>query len=506
MDTGRIKGDNTVLRGFVIATCIICTFVLGPKHLAIFGSYYDFFMNREIFQDYESWVIKENDNVGLFWKYMNLFAVLGYAATAIVLFFNRFHARTRSLSAALTDIIAYGLAMILIPLDYAICMVGSRSYKVDLHSAAFVFEALAFAFFTVAFVIYLVSFIRMRGHFDPGSLNIGKHLVFILIFILPCVFVIKAIKLSVDYAPNYGLFKVNSDEYDLNIDNMLYNYSHGAIEYDGALYINSKNEDGVTYSIDKLDADGNLTHLTDIDSWQYDIYDGKVYYPVETTDGMVFMYSIMSKDLETGETDVIYSDSLVDGSIKNTNESTQANVSVFKIKDGFLYYNILITGYYRTIYCFDLANDPYTRQLFVSDIRSIGSGPELTYEFLYNYKRVLYVQGRPCIYRGNTYYTLSSDALYNEDTQQYEVAYFIYESGHEELYSSYNIDGSSFYGDSFYLYNCETGDIIEFNITTEEASIIANVENTDPGSHHKIYIYGDHLLLKSDNMSVYIDI
>ena len=52
-------GENANLRGTVIAACIICAILLFSKHADIFHSYYDKYMEREVFRH-------SADELGLF--------------------------------------------------------------------------------------------------------------------------------------------------------------------------------------------------------------------------------------------------------------------------------------------------------------------------------------------------------------------------------------------------------------------------------------------------------
>lgn len=497
-DNIKSYGERNVFRGAVIIACVLCAIILGINHTSIFHSHYDSFMKREIFAEYEGWTItSEDDNVGIFWKYMNFFIVLGYVVTPFILFFNISNARKKTVSAAVTDLIAYGFLALSIPVDLAVCMIGSRSYIVDLVSFIFVFEVLAFALFVSAFVCCILSCIKTRGSFNPGNNTALRIVIVVMLLLLPCLNLAKAIKLSADYAPNYGLFKVDSTGYDPIVDSMLFNYDNGGIEYEGALYICSKLGIDEGYSIDKLDAQGNLVHVTDIDSsarhFRYDVYNGKIYYMTEVEEELLIYYEILSKDIETGEIEVLYRGSSVD----------MGRVDMFRVKDGFLYYHVS-GDRDHSIYCFDLDNSPSERQLFVSDIRYMFDRDELMCAFLYNYLKEPGGTHAPYVYADDIRYTVDIDVADDADAG-FPVMTTLYASS-QEVFSSAHIDGFTYSDGYYFFYNEASGDMIRYATDTEEVQVIANVEVTDPGSYHTLYIFGDHLLLKSKEMSAVIDI
>ena len=497
MDSLKPYGVNMVHRRVVIAACVLCAFVLGHHHISIFHSYYDHFMVREIFQSYEEWTIDPNNDIGLFWKYMNFFIVLGYVVTPFILFFNISSAKKMMRSAAITDLIAYGFLTLSVPVDFLVCMIGSRSYVIDFLSFTFVFEVLAFVFFTFSFVICILSCLKTRGGFDHGHSHVPVSVILILLLVIPCVNLIKAVKLAADYAPNYGLFKVDSTGYDPIVDSMLFNYDNGGIEYEGALYICSKLGIDEGYSIDKLDAQGNLVHVTDIDSsarhFRYDVYNGKIYYMTEVEEELLIYYEILSKDIETGEIEVLYRGSSVD----------MGRVDMFRVKDGFLYYRVR-GDRDHSIYCFDLDNSPSERQLFVSDIRYMFDRDELMCAFLYNYLKEPVGTYAPYVYADDIRYTVDIDVADDADAG-FPVMTTLYASS-QEVFSSAHIDGFTYSDGYYYFYNEASGDMIRYATDTEEVQVIANVEVTDPGSYHTLYIFGDHLLLKSKEISAVIDI
>ena len=495
----NIKGynENKVLRGSAIAACIICAFILGHNHTSIFHSYYDHFMVREIFRDYEHWTIGLNDNVGLFWKYLNFFVVSSYIVVPLILFFNIADARKRTRTAAITDLVAYGYLALSVPADFFVCMIGSRSYDIDFLSFTFVFEVLAFVFFAGAFVICVLSCIKSRGGSASAKGAALKTVILILLLALPCMNLIKAVKLASDYAPNYGLFKVNSTEYDPIVDDMLFNYDNGGIEYDGALYICSNLGKDEGYSIDKLDLQGDLVHVTDIDapgsSLKYDVYNGKIYYVSEILEDLLRYYEIMSKDIETGEIEVLYRGSSVD----------KGSVDMFKVKDGLLYYHVGVDRDH-SIYYFDLDNAPSERQLFVSDVINMFDRNEVTCAFLYNYWKEPSGYYAPIVYVDDVKYIVTVGVTDNAD-EGFPIMTTL-EASSQKLFSSSHIEGFTYADGSYYFYNEATGDITRYDIASGDIQVIANVEENDPRLHHTLYIYGDHLLLKSREKSVVIDI
>ena len=497
MEDNRKYSENKLLRGIAIAACILCAFVLGYKHTSIFHSYYDHFMVREIFQDPEGWLINSNDNAGLFWKYMNLFVVLSYVVIPVILFFNISEARKGTKSAAISDLIAYGFSALVVPVDFFVCMIGSRSYDIDFISFVFVFEVIAFVFFVSAFVICLLSVLRSRGGSEYGKWAALKIVIFIVLLVLPCMDLTKAVKLSSDYAPNYGMFKADPTGYDPIVDIKLFNYDNGGIEYEGALYICSKSGIDEGYSIDKLDAQGDLVHVTDIDSsarhFRYDVYNGKIYYMTEVEEKLLIYYEILSKDIETGEIEVLYRGSSVD----------MGRVDMFRVKDGFLYYHVS-GDRDHSIYCFDLDNSPSERQLFVSDIRYMFDRDELMCAFLYNCLKEPVGTYAPYVYADDIRYTVDIDVADDADAG-FPVMTTLYASS-QEVFSSEDIDGFTYSDGYYYFYNEASGDIIRYSIETGDQRVISNIEATDPRYYHTLYIYGDHLLLKSREMSVVIDI
>ena len=500
-DNIKSYGERNVFRGAVIIACVLCAIILGINHTSIFHSHYDYFMKREIFAEYEGWTItSEDDNVGIFWKYMNFFLVLGYVVTPFILFFNISNARKKTVSAAVTDLIAYGFLALSIPVDFAVCMIGSRSYIVDLVSFIFVFEVLAFALFVSAFVSCILSCIKTRGSFNPGNNSALRIVIAVMLLLLPCLNLAKAIKLSADYAPNYGLFKVDSEECDPEVENMIFNYYNNAVEYDGALYICSDpSGENEMFSIDKLDADGNLNHVTDISipgrNLRYDLYNGKIYYVSQTRDDVFFNYEIISMDPETGETETIYTGVSVE-------DYWQQSINTFKIKDGFLYYSIY-GDKDNSIYCFDLDNAPSERLLYVSDIKIVYGGP-LTFAFLYNYRHEEYGVDAPVLYRDDICYSVDNEVSDDEETG-YAIITTL-NAGSHVLYSSYDIDGVTFIDNSYILFNKATGDVLRFDLGTEEIQTVAHVDDIDPKSHYRLYWYGDHLLLMNSSTRVVIDL
>ena len=432
-----------------------------------------------------------------------------YVVSAIVLAVNIPFAKKRSFAAAVSDLIVYGFLALSIPVVFFLSMIGTRSYIVDLKSFTFVFEVISFIFFAGAFVNHLKICFGTRGNFEKAKFELWIPLICILLMALPLSFLGRAIKLSVDYAPNYGRFMVDSDEYDPAVENIFFNYYNHAVESDGALYICKKERlVSDTCSIEKLDSDGNYTHVADVDEddngFRFDVYKGKIYYLSTTEDRPNLNFEIISKDIASGETEVIYSD--VAEGVAAESDTWYMNFSVFKIKDGVLYYYIFGDND-DSIYCIDLDAETYTKELYVSDI--LTNNLQLTYAYLYHYRYSMQHDDYNCpakIPRGDYSYCFSDNFDYDDEghlistTTLRKLTYDKY--GFPlwcDLYTSKQINGSCYYDGCFYFFENDTKEISSFDISSESMSTIATVEEANPDSDYTMYIYGDHILIVSDS-------
>ncbi len=506
--------DNAKLRKTVMVVCIFCAIIMFSKHTDIFHSYYDRYMVREVFRHQGDQAVV-GDDLGLFWKHMSYFMLLSYLFSAIVLVFDIPFAVKKRIEGAVSDLIIYSYLALSIPVGFLVCMIGSRSYVVDLKSFTFVFEVIAFVFFAGAFVIHLKTFINIRGDFEKGNYAILLPLICILFIAVPVSYLARSIKLSVDYAPNYGKFRVDSEEYDPGVEDLFFNYYNNAVEADGALYICRRNgiRSDDPYSVDKLGADGSYTHIADIDHvYRFDVYKGKIYYLVTTEECPNLSFEIISMDIDSKETEVIYSD-VVAGAVTDP-DTWWMGFNMFKIKDGILYYHAFGNADVYPVYCIDLDAENITSELYVSDILTENFDP--TYAYLYHYCYSIRNGGSyNCgakIIRGDFRYYVSDDGDYDEDGRWFntvtlrKVTYD--DHGFAVLYDLYSSDqnnGLSYYDNHFYFYENDTQEIVCCELSTESVSSIATVDGADPDSYYTMYIYGDHILLVDGDDYIVVD-
>ncbi|MBO4636922.1 MAG: hypothetical protein J5685_07225 [Clostridiales bacterium] len=506
-------GNYGPWRVLAIILCILFAIIFGVYNSGLFISSYDAFMVREVFRNPSMTADTAGAPLGAFWKWMDFYISGTYGIAALILIFNTPVVNKDRKAGALSDIITYGILALTLPVYFIVSSVASRSFFIRAASFTFGINVAAFAAFCILLVSHLKLYFKNKESFTEDKSDKVRQTVCVAALLVPLIFAGLAIAVAAAYSPNYGAFRGAAVINDADVDNMLFNYYNGAVEYEDRLYFDTSYWHNESHSIWSMDDSGNVTHVidlprdisTNIPKLRFDVYGDKIYYVFFEGDvESEVTCSIRRTDINTGTTETLVSEPVETNGYFVVSCET---VDMFKIAKGKLYYHIAGAD---SIYFLDLDNDPFERQFYVSDIRiTEDTYDSLTFRFLYNY---FYPLGTgwgtdPHIYRGDYLYSIH----YFQDGEgaDRKPVYYIYKTAgrndSEKIFITEYIDGECFYDDTFYLYNYEEDNIYCVNIETGEESVISNVAEDDTYYVNGLWIYGDHIVMSFGSDLVVLD-
>lgn len=417
---GNDKIQNTypeygALRIVSFLACLFSLVYFPKEDNNFFYSYYDYLMNRDIF-----WA-KDG-----FWKQMNTFVIMSYGVAMAVLIINAFPVKKEKRSGAFVDIAIYGYLTLLNPMYVLISMIGSKSSRFY-EDVKINILVIPFIFFLAMLIFHIRLYAKNREGFDDKKDThvrnfcfavIAVILVLVLIF-LPGKNVIAAVKMSMDYSSNYGIYEAKAGEIEGIDEDIIGNRNNSSFIWDGKLHIVWND---IIYMVDdngevveRYNVGVNIDRFVLYSNGTDDI----LYIGEGAVDDKLreYKFNIYSFNLRTEELNQVYSE--------DRDKNCQW-IQMLAVKDGYLYYMLYtVDKHDETIYRFRIpenAGESFTdKELFVNDV---GIEVAVDLAFLYNYD-----MQKNREFFGGEYYQPYNGTLYYADKESvhgWEYDYILY--------------------------------------------------------------------------------
>lgn len=473
--------NHPFINAISIITCIFAAVFAGEED-GFFYSPYLWLMKRDIF-------IADDG----FWFEMNQMLRLFYVVMAVALIVNLYPLVKQRRIGAYIDLFLLGLLALSQPIYFVVSVVGSRSQIKFLPKQLLIPVAITTIFIFV-FVFFIKQyrknkdlFIDMRTAINNGEDNFifGAIAVAILVALcFPFSHLFKAVKMSAEYSKNYGEFKIEDVEPDPEAEETFGNKNNNGIVYEGNLYYNNGK------NVMRVNADGSVNVIFTAPNKLsgFDIYDGKIYAAELSAEEAEYTLSFYAIDIATGENEIIYT---------QTDNSKSHYISLFKIKDGMLYYQYKggEVEDWKTIFRADLRKDSFEKELYVSDVEVEREYLEYVFLDHYQYEELGYIvfsymESVP--YKGSLYYTAEYKELEDLD-YRYKFCSKTYTGNAEQSFDDKEIRTDTGYLFNIYqdrVYIAEQNDPSSYTVYSMnlDGSDVQTVSKYDGGEDEWAYI------------------